>query len=154
MKMAKWILPLLLLVGCGEGYIDNNYGYGYHYDEADIETGLRVRYHPTARFQLSLAELTLLYKDIQSCAGLSAPAPLVIFTDTSITAPGPNGDITRQAFYFYSGTVIYNADLFLYMSMAHMRHESLHHLLAMNGESDEDNYNHRSSLFEKCEQPD
>lgn len=150
MKMAKWILPLLLLVGCGDGYIDNNHGYGYHYDEADIETGLRVRYSGAIN-ELSLADIATIYKDVSSCAGMTGAGPLVVFT----TDPLYFNSARVGGLYFYSGTVVVDvvSSESEYVTTVRLRHELLHHLLDMNGEPRADNAAHMSQLFFRCHLP-
>lgn len=144
--MAKWILPLLLLVGCGGGgdpaQIDpdiiSNYGYGYGYNYIDHNTGLRVSFlQPEPAAHYTLPEIINAYISVQTCANLYAPGPLVIVADR--LQDGRSGG----NHYWKTGTIVI-ADKFS------LRHEMIHYLLQQTGFPRDRNNQHDSILFTIC----
>ena len=141
MKMAKWILPLLLLVGCGEtsDVIDTNCrGYGCAFDAIDTETGIRVRYDVPSYY--TLANVSFLYKAVSQCMGAAViNGPLIIF----VSHIGYNESGIPYGGYYFSDGLVLVAEQNDYI----LNHEFIHHALAMTGASDELNFGHQSPEF-------
>ena len=141
MKMAKWILPLLLLVGCGEtsDVIDTNcHGYGCAFDAIDAETGIRVRYDVPSNY--TLADVSFLYKAVSQCMGTPTDnGPLVIF----VNQIGYNEAGAPYGGYYFSDGLMLVANQHDYT----IDHEFIHHTLAISGASDESNWEHQSPEF-------
>lgn len=151
--MAKWILPFILLVGCGDQSDpdSSNYGYGYHYDVTTSD-GLRVRYSQN-NIELSLEQIAESYRSVAACMGVAANnPPLVIFVPEPMYFQNDAGEtITVYGQYYYTGTVVVT-DKYVYgVTIIFLRHEFVHHFLDINSLSRYDNANHKSSLFSKCE---
>lgn len=140
MKMAKWILPFFLLVGCGteptsqpNPELVDNYGLGYGYDERDPETGLRIRYDASSNVKYDLKDIAIQFKGVMECTGLSAGGPLIVFTENLPAGVGGKH-------YSTTGTIAVRQTYVL-------NHELIHYLLEQTGFPREDNNNHRSELF-------
>lgn len=133
------LLLCLLLVACGgEG---NNHGYGYEYD-AITESGIRIRYgglYDQSEATPEWFENT--YQEVQSCAGITAPGPLVVFVDPPLYDENGN----RR-----SGMTYMDTGLIVLVTRAIVKHEFIHYLLLMNGFSNEKNKKHESNLFGTC----
>lgn len=151
--MGKWMLPFLLLVGCGDQSdpAASNYGYGYHYDAATTD-GLRVRYSQ-GNIELSVEQVADAYRSVAACMGVAANnPPLVIFVPEPMSTQNDVGEtVTAYGKYYYTGTVVVT-DKYVYgITIQFMRHEFVHHLLELNGEPRNDNSRHLSPHFKACE---
>lgn len=129
------LLILLLLAGCGGGP-DDNHGYGFAYDVQGA-SGLRLRFNPAEpvdqRTPVEIFENT--YMEVQKCAGLTAPAPMVIVV--------PEGTFGYSGGHYYS-----DPPLVVVTALFMFKHEVIHYLLDHNtGNLDPD---HLSPLFTKC----
>ena len=142
MKMAKWILPLLLLVGCGDDDPPCG-GYGCHTSYLDEETGVSARYDRES--SVSQSDLVAIYKATMSCTGIYAEGPAIVFVNEASDA---------HARYFRSDRfiVIYNTAKSNPWGgePGVIRHEMIHHLLGFTGATDADNGGHGSPFFNIC----
>lgn len=138
---------LVVLAGCGSDTGQDNHGYGYAYDAIGA-SGLRVRYdgHPAP----TLAQIESLYRETETCAGISATGPLVIFVHDSFGA----NDVYGQMF-LDTGTILISSllDSDPHLSFWTYKHEFVHHLLHHAGFDPARNAAHDSPLFSDCTQP-
>lgn len=139
MKSAKWILPLLLLVGCGAP-TDNhsvdtyNYGYGVTHAVSD-SNGVRIRWQTTAK--PSDNTVFVAWRELVACTGLPQPnGPLVIVVDaTDRNLNDPSG----------VGATFLDTDTILVAGWApteSIKHSMLHILLKHSGFGDAENMSH------------
>ena len=142
----RWIAFLLLvfLSACGEDPASSNYGYGYHYDEVDEPSGIRVRH---GQEQYTLGEVVEAYRWVESCIGLTAPGPLVIFTTEPIL--DENNTVVAGMYYSATKTAIISSNPGVYGKDV-IKHEFIHHILGVNGASNNDNNGHGSIYFTIC----
>lgn len=146
MAGTKYIIPLFVfLAACGQPVPEDNYGYGWHYDESGA-TGARVRYFDDNSPRLAFIEQIFL--DTQKCVGASAPGPLVIFVDEMTHVP----EHFRAFTHFDTGTVLIEK-IIIYDPNAHvggvLTHEFVHWIMHVNGMPG--NSDHASPLFVECE---
>lgn len=143
--MKKGLLILLLLTACG-GAVDDNHGYGWHYDEIG-GSGLRVRFDDNARKLVEFEEIEQWYLDVQECTGIKANGPLVIFVPEKI------GDGIGGWWFWNSDTIIiWSAEhaLFFPTRGSSTKHEFIHYLLNENGYPFKRNDSHDSYLWAQC----
>ena len=139
MKKMTCIL-LALLTGCGNYQPDeslqsqDNHGYGWEFD-VQGESGLKLRYSPWLPGG-PLADVTRYERDfafVESCTGISAPAPFVIIGKI----PG----------FFYEDPSLIVIDEYGLDTRAYT-HEIVHYLLKVSTGSPDPE--HQSPFFETC----
>lgn len=143
-------------------YIESNYGNGYQYDLSSSD-GVRFRNDPTllvidqAFFQRQVVQA---WWDAEACTGVTSPGPLVLMKDISKEGLASVGTGWAQLDtwtvvvspiaitdpYFYTG----NPDVGRAPGTSTLRHEFVHLLESKGALSYDDNFNHRSPLFDKC----
>ena len=151
---AKGALLALLLVGalggCGGGAEQEPlpcHGYGCEFDVQGA-AGMRLRYAPAVEPsdpRANVAFLEQLYQMVESCAGIQAPAPLVVIEKEGTLVSPLDGLQHHGLYYFDPDLVLIDDSAWSYWSLKHETvHYLLHHAL---GNSDP---NHTSSLFATC----
>jgi hypothetical protein len=143
---------LLALAGCGGGGGAEPeplpcHGYGCGYD-VQGPAGMRLRYAPVVEPsdpRANVVFLEQLYQMVASCAGIQAPAPLVV-VEKQGTLVSPLDGLTHAGLYYADpDLVLIDDSAWSYWSLKHETvHYLLHHAL---GNSDP---NHTSSLFATC----
>lgn len=140
------LLPVLALVtaACGSPVGQDNHGYGYTYDAIGA-SGLRVRYdgHPVP----TLAQIEALYRETETCTGINATGPLVIFVRATFGAHAMYGQT-----FLDTGTILISSllDPDPHLSFWTYKHEFVHHLLHHAGLDPARNAAHDSPLFTTC----
>lgn len=139
MELAKWILPLLLLVGCGTP-TDNpsvdtyNHGYGVAYSTSN-QDGVRIKWYTTAK--PSDNTIFVAWRELINCTGLpQAGGPLVIVvheTDSNLHDPRGVG-----ATFLDTGTILVAG----WATTESIKHSMLHILLKHSGFGDAENMAH------------
>ena len=149
-KAALLALPLLAaLSACGGTQQEPLpcHGYGFEYD-VEGPAGMRLRYAPVAEPgdpRANVVFLEQLYRMVEDCAGIQAPAPFVVIEKDGALV-SPLDGLPRKGLYYS------DPDLLLIDDSAStfwaLKHETVHYLLhhAL-GNSDPD---HTSSLFGTC----
>jgi len=152
-RPAKAALPALLLLaalGCGGGAEQAPlpcHGYGCEFDVQGA-AGMRLRYAPAVEPgdpRANVVFLEQLYRMVEDCAGIEAPAPFVVIEKEG-TLVSPLDGLQHHGLYYS------DPDLMLIddgaWSFWSLKHETVHYLLhhAL-GNSDPD---HTSSLFGTC----
>jgi hypothetical protein len=151
---AKGALLALLLAlgGCGGGGGAEPeplpcHGYGCGYDVQGPD-GMRLRYAPVVEPsdpRANVVFLEQLYQMVEACAGIQAPAPLVVVEKQGTLVSPLDGLPHAGLFYADPDVVLIDDSAWSYWSL---KHETVHYLLyhAL-GNSDP---NHTSSLFATC----
>ena len=151
--MLKYILPLLLiLAGCS---VDNPSQHLSTEPQTDAETGLVLM--PSDEMWISFPEMIALYKEVESCMGMTAPAPTVYFKDFGEYFNGGVGSVWG---FHTQGTIYINTELDnpefeaygfyrdSYTDTETLRHEYIHNILYhINGDGDSD---HSSEMYHLC----
>src|SRR5690606_31115849 len=115
--------------GCGRADpSDDNYGYGWSYDEV-AASGLRLRYdHAVAPGDgVPLATFEDAFGETEACVGVSAAGPLVVVVpretlDAAGVTPPPGAHV-GGLYYFDTDLVVVSDSLYA------LRHELVHYLL-------------------------
>jgi len=152
-RPGKAALPALLLLaalGCGGGAEQEPtpcHGYGCEFNVQGA-AGMRLRYAPVVQPsdpRANVAFLEQLYQMVESCAGIQAPAPLVVIEKEG-TLVSPLDGLQHHGLYYSDPDVMLVDDgVWTYWSL---KHETVHYLLHYAlGNSDPD---HTSSLFTTC----
>lgn len=152
-SLAVAVVVALALAACGRAEpADDNYGYGWSYDEI-AASGLRLRYDaavpsgdraPLAIFEQALAET-------ETCAGLAAAGPLVVVMPRGSLDGGgvtpPPGAHVGGLYYFDTDLVVVSDSLYA------LRHEFVHYLLDQAGFHVARNRAHDHPAFDACGGP-
>ena len=153
--LAGALLALLLLAalgGCGgRGGAEPEplpcHGYGCAYD-VQGPAGMRLRYAPVVESsdpRANVVFLEQLYQMVEGCAGIQAPAPLVVIEKDGALVSPLDGLPRKGLYYADPDLVLIDDSAWTYWSLKHETvHYLLHHAL---GNSDPD---HTSSLFVTC----
>jgi hypothetical protein len=152
--MKKYILLLinlilLLISGCEQPGDDPNHCSGavYNYDSEIVTQSGLVLKSPAHEMLLDIPDLENLYADMESCVGMTAPAPTVWYT--SFKDRGLNGG---WGGYLYANQIVMmNTDEGIVprdciSDRETFKHESVHHILYMNGQD----ASHGNPMFAKC----
>ena len=152
----KWIIPILLLVSCGQDQTNNNHGYGFNYDDRGA-TGTRVRYSDESSIRLE--DIERVYLATAECIGVDLPpGPLVIWVE-EFRIGGPNGKFTflPAEIFLDTGTipvtnVVKNDRRF---AENVLRHEFVHWILFTSGllTDHQSHVDHDSTYFDACSYP-
>ena len=152
-RPAKPALPaLLLLVALGAcGAADQEplpcHGYGCQYD-VEGPAGMRLRYAPVVEAgdpRANVAFLEQLYRMVEDCAGIQAPAPFVVIEKEGSLVSPLDGSPHSGLYFSDPDLVLVDDSAWTFWSLKHETvHYLLHHAL---GNSDPD---HTSPLFGTC----
>ncbi len=140
---------LLALGGCGvaEQEPPPCHGYGCEYD-VEGPAGMRLRYAPAVEPsdpRANVVFLEQLYQMVEACAGIQAPAPLVVIEKEGTLVSPLDGLPRRGLYYADPDLMLVDDGAWTFWSLKHEAvHYLLHHAL---GNSDPD---HTSSLFATC----
>lgn len=143
----------LALAACGRAEpSDDNYGYGWSYDEV-AASGLRLRYDDAVPpgDRASLATFEQAFVETEVCAGLSAAGPLVVVVpwgtlDGAGVTPPPGAHV--------GGLYYFDTDLVVVSDSLHaLRHEFVHYLLDQAGLPVDRNRVHDHPAFTTCVGP-
>jgi hypothetical protein len=152
-RSAKGALSALLLLAalgaCGGAAQEPPpcHGYGCEYD-VEGPAGMRLRYAPVVEPgdpRANVVFLEQLYHMVEDCAGIQAPAPLVVIEKEGALV-SPLDSLQHHGLYYSDpDLMLVDASAWTYWSLKHEAvHYLLHHAL---GNSDPD---HTSSLFVTC----
>jgi len=143
----KIAMLLLCLAGCGGGAGDegsNNHGYGFAYDVQGA-TGLKLRYTPILTSADPMSNpifLENIFAQVETCTGMSAPAPFVILVPPGSMGIDPDTGLTILGKTDRDPNLILIGD----PDLSIPRHEYIHYLLIVNtGDGDG---KHKSKFFD------
>lgn len=142
--MAKWILPFLLLAGCGDPSQPQNHGYGW---DADGQTanGISVKY-VSGISTPTIAEVEQTYNKVSACVdkfhfGVLNPIPP---TSGTFVVFDPNLS-NEGVFHTNTLTIVVRPD-----NPKYLKHELVHYKLWVGGEQGPLNTEHKSMTFWLC----